>query len=140
MARHKLEIEYDYDFLLFGIVCHEKDYRFVWSVNNILPGEFSKDDDIRIREKNLETSAAYSVFRYPDEEMHMDYYIILNKGESGTFLIPEHKKADYLLMVKGELLEDLKEEIPQKLRSISQVLMIYEIDAASLKSKQHLIF
>lgn len=139
MARHKLEIEYEYDFILFGIVCHEKDYRFVWSVNNTLPGEFSKDEDILIREKNESAATPFSVFRYPDEEMHTDYYILLNKNE-GKYLVPEHKKADYLFMIKGELLEDLKETVLQKLRSLSQVLMVYEIDAASLRSKQHLIF
>ncbi len=139
MPKHKLEIEYEYDFLLYGICCHEKDYRFVWHVNNALPGEFMKEEDILIREKTSAEPSPFSVFQYADEEMHTDYYIISNKSGS-AYLVPEHKKADFLLMVKGELFEDQKESLIRKLKSISNVILAYEIDAASLRSKQHLIF
>ncbi|MCC7301152.1 MAG: IPExxxVDY family protein [Bacteroidia bacterium] len=140
MTRHKLEIEYEYDFLLFGVCCYEKDYRFVWSVNNALPGDFVKEEDIRIKDKSASDPLSFAVFRHTDEVMHTDYFIISNKSEGGQSLIPEHKKADYLLMVKGELSEELREEIPKRIKSITQVLMVYEINADGLKSKQHLIF
>ena len=34
--KYHLEEEYEYDFELFGISTHEKDYRLCWAINNSL--------------------------------------------------------------------------------------------------------
>ncbi len=81
----------------------------------------------------------YNVFEYTDEEMHSDYFLISNKSGNG-YLVPEHKKADYLLMKKGEQMEDEAEQIMTKLRAMNNVILVYEIKASELRSKQHLIF
>jgi hypothetical protein len=135
MPRHK--VDYDYDFFLVGVSCHEKDYRFVWSVNQALGADFSRAQSLEIKEKSQKGN--FQVFHFADEEMHADYYIVQNKNETGI-LVPEKKTADYLLLVKGDLYDELKEKIISRIKTIKQVLTAFEIFPAELKSKQHLIF
>ena len=42
--KHLLEEEYEYDFKLLGICCHEKDYRLCWAVNSTLDLNLSKSN------------------------------------------------------------------------------------------------
>ena len=44
MAKQQLNIEYDYDFFLLGLVCQAKDYRLCFEVNKKLGVEFNKID------------------------------------------------------------------------------------------------
>lgn len=138
--KHKLEIEYEYDFLLFGIVCHEKDYRFLWSVNNALGLDFAQEKDVVIKEKGALQATHFSVFHYTDEEMFTEYYIITNKGENNVWLLPEQKKADFFLQIKGEVFDELKDDLLRRLRAVNNVILVYEIDPSILRSKQNLIF
>ena len=139
MSKHKLEIEYDYDFHLLGISSHDKDYKFCWALNEKLGTDFRKGDDILIREKKSKDPDHFSVYEYQDEEMFTDFFIIVNR--SGTaLLIPEQKQADYLLMIKGNMTEEEKKEMMKKIKEITNVLTVFDIDPDKLKSKQNLIF
>src|ERR1051326_1834498 len=99
MGKHKLEIEYEYDFHLIGISSHEKDYRFCWALNNKFNMDFKKGDGIALRDRKKTEADRFTVYEFQDEEMYTDFFIIVNR--SGTsLLLPEQKQADYLLMIK----------------------------------------
>ena len=139
MAKHKLDIDYDYDFILIGIACHEMDLKFVWAVNNKLKTQFARVDGISIREKKNKEAVLYGIYHYFDEGIHTDFFIIVNKTEN-DILIPEQKQADYLLKILGNISDDEKSAIIKKLKEINNVIMVFDVDAEKLKSKQHLIF
>ena len=42
--KYTLEEEYEYDFRLIGISCHEKDYRICWGLNNRLHLSLAKEE------------------------------------------------------------------------------------------------
>jgi hypothetical protein len=44
--KHLLVEEYEYDFSLLGICCHEKDYRLCWAVNSTLDLNLTKSGKI----------------------------------------------------------------------------------------------
>ena len=47
--KYYLEDAYEYDFLLIGISCHEKDYRLSWALNQNLSLQLIKEkEDIEV--------------------------------------------------------------------------------------------
>jgi len=139
MAKLVLDIEYDYDFLLIGISCHEKDYRLSWSLNNSLNLELAKTDDLKLDSKKYKEPLSHSMFMFDNEDQYKQYYLISNKGPKGL-LIPEQKHSDFFLLIKGTLLNDDKASILKKIKDTPGVLTIFDIDPNKLKSKENLLF
>ena len=164
MAKHTLEIEYDYDFVLIGISSHEKDYRLCWTLNNKLNIDLVKKESLEIKGKKQTTPSYFSFFMFDNPDAFMEYSVIANFSESKSlaltettlfategksktssqseneFLIPEHKQMNYLFVIRGELENEEVNEIIQEIKNIDIVLTAIRIDPKSLKSKQNLIF
>lgn len=140
MAKFKLDIEYDYDFILIAICSHERDYRFCWALNKTLNLDLQKrEQPIEIKDKKLDGPLNFSVYHHPDEEMFTDYYIIVNRA-NGVFLITEHKNVDYFMIIKGNITTAEKNKLITQLKKINNILTAYEIDPNTLVSKQYLQF
>ena len=139
MNKFKLDIEYNYEFVLMGICCQEKDYRLCWAINNQLGFEFKKSQDFEIKEKRKKEPTIYSLYVYEEEEKYRDFFLIANKSEQ-RFLIPEYKETDYFIMIKGNIDPIEKEIIAKKLWELDMILAIFDIDPHQLKSKQNLLF
>ena len=137
MAKLTLEVEEDYDFELVGICSHVKDYRLSWEINKALEFDLEKDDNYEINVKGDRQS--YSFFSFIDDENLVEFYLINNRCSNGI-LIPEEKKSDYFLMIRGVLRGGHKEELIQKISNIKNVLTTYEIEVDQLKSKSNLLF
>jgi len=164
LAKHTLEIEYDYDFVLIGISSHEKDYRFCWALNNKLNIELVKQESLEIKGKKQTTPSYFSFFTFDDADQFTEYSVLANFSESKSlastentlfetagkakdggqseneFLIPEHKQMNYLFVIRGEMENEEVEELIKTLKEIDIVLTAVRIDVKSLKSKQNLIF
>lgn len=134
MAKTRLTVEYDFDFCLIGIVCPEKDFRLCWMLNNQLDLKLAKTED--------HTSAAgkHSLFSYADEHLMREYYLVVNKADTGKLLLEEHQHIGYFLLVKGEMDDEEKKYFAEQIKKINTVSAAYIIDAETLKSKQNLIF
>ncbi len=139
MAVKNYLIHTEYDFLLLGISCGEKPYRLCWALNNHLKTAFQKGEDRESTEKNKIHRSRFPVFYFQDEEMHMEYRIIVNKMHNKIF-ISECKQADYLLMIHGEFSLIDKTPIMRKLKEVSFIQTIFEINLSNIKSKENLIF
>ena len=132
MSKTKLQIDYDYEFCLIGIVSHEKDYRLCWMINSILNIRLAKMED------HAAEHSKHSTYGFVQEELFREYYLLANKGE-GHLLIEEHKHIDYFLMIKGSVEEDEKKHILELIKKSEMVSAAYLIDVHSLKSKHNLI-
>jgi hypothetical protein len=137
MSKMVLTIEEDYDFSLIGISCHTKDYRLCWELNKALDTDLIRTTDFEISKKS--ETISFSFYEYIDEANYLEYFLISNRAKNG-FLIPEQKKVDFFLMVRGNISESLKKEIIGKINSLSLVLTSFNIDPNQLKSKQNLLF
>ena len=137
MAKLTLEVEEDYDFELIGICSHAKDYRLSWEMNKALELDLVKGDNYELSVKGEKQS--YSFFNFIDEENWVEYYLINNRTVNGI-LIPEEKKSDYFLLIRGVLRGGQKESLVKGIAEIKNVLTTYEIEVKSLKSKSNLLF
>lgn len=123
--------------MLYGIVSQEKPHRIAWLLNKIHPYKFVRVDDYEL-EINSKPNA-FAQFIFDDEENHTQYVILSNKDES-SFLIPELRNFDYLLLIKGaiDFFED--ETLKNNIKTIPSIQIIFEVETDKLKSKQNLIY
>lgn len=158
MAKHTLEIEFDYDFVLIGISSHEKDYRLCWTINNALNLQLTKQESLEIKGKKQTTPSFFSFFLFEKQDDFIDYAIIANLSESKTveqttstlfdaldesdneYLIPEQKQMNYFFLIRGEIENEEVNEIIKQIKEIENVQTAVRIDVKSLRSKQNLIF
>lgn len=136
--KKKLSIELDYDFLLFAISCHLKDYRVCWALNEVLDIALKKQDDLELY-LEAEQRNYFSFYTFYDELRRLKYTVVANRGDKG-FLLKEQGHMDYFLVIDGS--HDFLD--PNKVRvlvqSIRQVLTVVSLDPNILPSKQNLIF
>ena len=138
--KYLLEEDYEFDFNLLGICCHEKDYRLCWAVNSTLNLNLSKaSEDIElIFNKESKPDANFSIYSYHNKFNSEEYYLISNKCQR-TWLIPEKSHFDFFLMVKSDEKKSYNFYL-NKLRSIPFILTANHVVVEQLKSKENLIF
>src|SRR6185312_2578522 len=128
MSRVRLQVEYDYDFYLLGIVCHEKDYRLCWMLNNSFGIKLAKTED------HTTEHSKHSLYSFVSEEQFREYHLVANRGTEGM-LIEEHRQIDYFYIIKGSVEEDERKQIMDEVKKSGMVAAAYVIDAQMLKSK-----
>ena len=148
MATLKLSTENDYDFILIGISSNMPDYRICWAINNALFLQLEKVDDYELFDKQKKISApdlfeknhqsTFSHYMEENEETFCSYHLLSNIG-TGVALVPEHKKVNYLLLVKGPITKSEKREMLENLNAVSLVTSAYEIEVSEINSKKNLI-
>jgi hypothetical protein len=134
MSKTRLKIKYDYDFCLIGVVSSEKDFRFCWMLNNQLGQKFAKTEDL------VSSAGNHSLYTYNDENTLQEYYLIVNKSDTGKLLLEEHQHTDYFVVIKGEISDEEKKYFAEQIKKLNSVSASYLIDVESLKSKHNLIF
>jgi hypothetical protein len=83
--------------------------------------------------------SSYSRYFFLNQEDDQEYYLFLNRGTS-EYLVPEHRNIDYILMIRGSVLEETKVDFMQQLKTLPSVQGVYDIDSSTLKSKENFIF
>ena len=101
MKTLKLEIEYDYDFLLYGLITAHKEYTVAWMLNQLLSLDLIFSEDIKLEFKK---DKSLSIGNYTYETDYLSFRLLVNKsvksvGISKNYLIPELKEYDYFLMI-----------------------------------------
>ncbi len=139
MSKARLDFDFDYDFLLYGISCHLKDYRLCWSLNHQLGSDLQKQNDYELTVKTGEAPLRFSFYTWEDAVNHLKYIVVANRGNPGI-LVQEQRQADYFLLVEG--LTDLVDTqgLLDRIKGTDVVLTAYSIDPNQLKSKQNLLF
>lgn len=137
MSKFSLEIEEDYDFFMLGICSHIKDYRLCWEINHEISIQLKKDPDLEVLSNGEKRSFSFNSYEKADKEH--EFFLISNKSALG-YLIPEEKRCDYFLIVKGTISEEEEIGIIKKLNHSRNILTCYPIEASELRSRNNLIF
>ncbi|MFM1930988.1 MAG: hypothetical protein RL226_291 [Bacteroidota bacterium] len=132
----KQEESFDFEFLLFGIVCHEGIHRLCWFLNRHLNLDIAYHGGLEIKQKK--STRTHDLFRFQDEEMNVCYTLIDNRTEGGV-LLPEHKQVDFFLKVEDDNMLD-PEELRKKIVEIPSVLACFRTEVMELKHKENLLF
>lgn len=134
MTKTRLNIEYDFDFCLIGIVCPERDFRLCWMLNNQLALKMIKV------EEHTSGAGKHSLFSFIDETLMREYHLVVNKADTGKPMLEEHPHTDYFMIMKGELNEEEKRYFAEQIKKLNTVSASYLVAVEALKSKQNLIF
>lgn len=135
MPLQHIEIDYDYDFDVYGLTCQEKDYRLAWALNMALGWNLERLEEHKVQHKKGDTF--HIRFGYEDESEGISCALLANKSVGGAML-PEYPSFDYLLLLEGGI-EGQRPEIMKQVRAIPFVQAILKLDLQKLKSKNNLI-
>jgi hypothetical protein len=157
MAIHKIHIN-DFvsdDYELIAVHSSLDDYKLAYCLNKVLCVQLSKNlayVEIAIPEGR----SAFSNYIFDDKKNDVVWTLIENKTtiinsnkqttslfeqvDITVFLLPEFKKADYLIKIENIDYGFDSESIIDKIQEIKNVNMAYPIDLTNLKSKNNLIF
>ena len=147
MAKRKVlsfDSEEAFDFILIGVVCHQRGYKLCHSLNQTLAVELSREEkDYELKVVRRVKPLHFPMYSFESED-NDQYFLIGNKamGESSKaqLLIPEQPQVNFFLMIKENFPKLNMESIINEIRSIPIVLGAYPIDIKSLKSREHLLF
>jgi len=142
MKKSKLVANYDFNFSLLAVVSQLKEYKLAWLINGALQLDLVKCDDL-----NFEFLGKDNLFisNFLFQTEHSSLRLLKNRSyiesELGhSFLIPELKKFDYLIMIQGFEDSYTLDQIMDQLRELEGLQFLKQIDVSSLRSKENLIF
>ena len=140
MKKKRLEIDYYYDFELFGVISTAKGYKLAWEINKVLSIRLVKQPD-HILSTKTQSAVSYSYFSY--ETNAAMFKLFKNRPQETElgklFLVPEYPHLDYILMIRGE--DQLASSpLQEVLRNIPSIELIAFIPLDALKSKDNFIF
>ena len=152
MAKHVLSLELgDEPLTIIAVHSGEDDYRLVYWLNKILNLRLQREaQDLEFANRIF---APWYVF---ENELEFTRFVLLpNKIEGDTadqgidlfsggfkqvyYVLPEFKKANYLLKIEGASDIDLT-EILNKLKDLPEIVMAYALNSQQIKSRTNLIF
>lgn len=141
MAKNRLHVEYNFDFLLLAINSNVKAYKLAWSINKDLNLDLTKEENIEIGFKG---DKSLSVQNFMDKNEFRTIRLLKNRADGNedslAYLLPELKNFDYFITLENES-NTLDENIfIRGLKEIPFVQFTTKIDLQTLKSKDNLIF
>lgn len=138
---HKLSLSAEYGFSLIGIVTQEKDYKISWEINKLLGIELSKSKNLEINTNKKDIIKSFTVHTYLNNDLMINYNLISNKCENGV-LLNQFKNIDFLFKIDVENNFNEIIEFINKIKSLSEIISVFEIKTSELKEKQkqYLIF
>lgn len=153
MITHRILEDFSEDnFRLFAIHSNVEDHAIAFGLNGALKLRLKRTRS----DFDLDEQVTFPCFEWKDELQDITWHLMCNSSTTrGTgnpgelfpdeptlnlhYLIPEYKDADYVL--RTEVTQELEtEEILTAIHAIPHVITVYEIDTATLKSKENLIF
>ena len=151
MAIHKINSsDLEDEYVLIAIHCNSEPYKLAFEINLKLKTKLKKSVlDISFKGDD----SVFELYKHISETYNTRLYLISNKSKNNTdssvqslfdnlsistFLVPELKKADFLLKIEGGGFKI--ESLLKKLNEISSVISSYTVSVNSDKSKYNLIF
>ncbi|MCE5347328.1 MAG: IPExxxVDY family protein [Bacteroidales bacterium] len=133
ITRLQLSVSHEDEFIFFGIVSAEPDYKLSLSINkkfrislkNVLPVKITEDNGSEL-----------TFSRFADVTMAPDILFSLTSNRSGkAFLLKKLKNVDYIFKVQNPENENNVESITSGLREIESVSAVFNVDTNNLKDK-----
>ena len=142
MKTFKLEVEYDYDFELFGLVSSSKEHKLAWALNKTFNLRLIKQQDISY---DFFNNGRLVISNYLHLTDHSTFRLLRNKSVDlctlkKPFLIPDIKEYDYIIQITGALTEFYQQELLGRFKLLPIVQYVKKFDPNSLKFKENLMF
>lgn len=132
--QYVLETVFDPEFNVLALNSHIKAYKLCWLINKKLCIDFAKIDDHVI--PNQGRFVRYSFVNQLTESF---YDILVNRSKDG-FLIKEERSINFFLKIQTPFWDQDKKELIKKLKEISEILLIFELDLKNQNYTDKFIF
>lgn len=141
MKTFTLDVDYECDFALFGLVSSTRDYTLAWTLNRALRLRLVKQPELLL---NLLNRGRLVFTHYLHTTETLTFRLLRNRSIAPSnlkkpFLAPDIKEYDYLLAVSngsGHLADD---ELIHRLMVLDAVQYVCQFDPNTLKYKENLI-
>ena len=136
-----LDVEYECDFALFGLVSSTRDYTLAWALNRALRLRLVKQPELLL---NLLSRGRLVFTHYLYATETLTFRLLRNHSIAPStlkkpFLAPDIKEYDYLLAVSNGSGELADEALLQQLVALDAVQYACQFDPNSLKYKENLM-
>ena len=138
VTRVKLQIDQINDFILFGLVSSEPDYKLSLAINKKFNISLKNISPVKV---NGENGTELFFSRFSDTSESPDRIFNLISNRSGKyFLIKKLRNIDYILHIHDPENKNIVSEITSSLREIAIITAVFNIDIDSIKDKNlHLV-
>jgi hypothetical protein len=133
ITRVKLQVEKINDFILFGLVSSEPDYKLSLALNKKLTISLRNSSPVMINGEN-EKELLFSRFSDSRESPDRTFNLISNRSGK-YFLIKKLRNIDYILHIHDTENKNIVNEITSSLREIDTITAVFNIDIDSIKDK-----
>lgn len=133
-----LDFETEYDFLLLGVFCAYRDYKFCFELNNALELSFERLDDFEMTLEKKGSKGQFPLF-FAENSDEEEFFVLGNKGSNGLF-IQELKQVDYFLLVRNNTRYTTSELLIERIKSIEIVSSVMEYFPQDLKSGDQFLY
>ncbi|GAB2473487.1 hypothetical protein GCM10011375_26070 [Hymenobacter qilianensis] len=137
-----LDVEYDCDFELFGLVSSSREHTLAWTLNQALRLRLVKQQDL-IYDLLTKGRLVISNYLYATETLTLR--LLRNRSVDPSplkkpFLAPDIKEYDYLLQVSNGSGALAASELIEQLTALPAVQYVCQFDPNELKFKENLLF
>jgi hypothetical protein len=137
-----LDVEYDCDFELFGLVSSSREHTLAWALNQALRLRLVKQQDL-IYDLLTKGRLVISNYLYATETLTLR--LLRNRSVDPSplkkpFLAPDIKEYDYLLQVSNGSGALAASELIDQLTALPAVQYVCQFDPNELKFKENLLF
>ena len=141
MKTFTLDVEYECDFALFGLVSSTRDYTLAWALNRALRLRLVKQPELLL---NLLSRGRLVFTHYLYATETLTFRLLRNRSIAPStlkkpFLAPDIKEYDYLLAVSNGSGDLADEALLQHLVALNVVQYACQFDPNSLKYKENLM-
>ncbi len=138
MKKTRLIIDFEYEFMLFGISSSTKFYKLAWAVNNQLKIHLVRSEDY-ILEGRSSAQNQFGMYTFTEEHGEMTLFKNRCLDPEQVYLLPELTHFDYILKLSGMLQSFSEEEIVKELREIKWIEYIAALEVNTLKSRDNFL-
>jgi hypothetical protein len=140
MKKTKLEINYNFDFDLWGVVSPVKGHKLAWEFNHYLHLHLVKNPELSVENKNGEEKK-FSFYEHSSQLNRLKLFKnrSVDDEASNFYLVPEFPHYDFIILALGEK-ENFRDSLMTRIKSIPAVQLIKAIPVKELKSKHNFIF
>ncbi|SMB89196.1 hypothetical protein SAMN00120144_0884 [Hymenobacter roseosalivarius DSM 11622] len=137
-----LDVEYDCDFELFGLVSSSREHTLAWTLNQALRLRLVKQQDLVY---DLLTKGRLVISNYLYATETLTLRLLRNRSADPSplkkpFLAPDIKEYDYLLQVSNGSGALAASELMDQLTALPAVQYVCQFDPNELKFKENLLF
>ena len=142
MAKNKLLVDYQFDFILVAINASIKPHKLAWAINKHLNINLVRDKNISLE---FNEGRFLSIINFLDETEHQKLRLLYNRSDNtddqfSAYLLAELKNFDFFLVLENESNTFDENAFISSTKQIPFVQFATKVDLQTLKSRDNLIF